>query len=187
MDWRAALREDLARLMPGEYMTKITLTLFRLSQGVADPSFGPLRHVLGPLVRVAKFVWVELLMSGQLPRTTEIGPGLRLPHGGRGVMIHPNVRIGRNATIFEWATIGVVEQLDEHSNARHEFLVLPVVGDDVYIGCGAGIFGPVHIGDRSRIGTGAIVFRDVPADSTVLPAKPTIVTRPSPADRPGNR
>lgn len=128
----------------------------------------------------AKFVWVEFLMSAQLPRATQIGPGLRIPHGGRGVMIHPHTRIGRNATIFEWASIGVIEQLDDRGQALAAELVPPVIGDDVYIGCGASIFGPVHIGDRSRIGIGAVVFRDVPPDSTVLPAAAKVVRRAAP-------
>jgi serine acetyltransferase len=170
VDWRSALREDLARLASrGELLSIVTLTLFRLNQGVSDRRFGSLRFLLLPFVRVAKFVWVEFLMSAQLPRATQIGPGLRIPHGGRGVMIHPHTRIGRNATIFEWASIGVIEQLDDRGKALAAELVPPVIGDDVYIGCGASIFGPVHIGDRSRIGIGAVVFRDVPADSTVSP------------------
>lgn len=178
MDWRSALREDLARLAPrGEYLSVVTLTLFRLNQGVSDRQFGPLRFLLLPFVRAAKFVWVEFMMSAQLPRGTEIGPGLRLPHGGRGVMIHPHARIGRNATIFEWASIGVIEKLDDSGRALPAELVPPVIGDDVYIGCGASIFGPVRIGDRSRIGIGAVVFRDLPPDSTVLPAPARVVTR----------
>lgn len=181
MDWLTALRADLARLVPGEYLSIITLTLFRLNQGVSEPQFGPLRFLLGPFVRAAKFFWVEFMMSAQLPRTAEIGPGLRLPHGGRGVMIHPYARIGRDATIFEWASIGAIEQLDERGNASYEFLALPVIGDGVYIGCGAGIFGPVHVGDRSRIGVGAVVVRDVPPDATVLPPPVRVITRPAAA------
>ncbi|MFN8036718.1 MAG: hypothetical protein U0V73_12360 [Acidimicrobiia bacterium] len=184
MNWREALRADLARLVHGEYMSRITLTLFRLSQGLSDPSFGPWRHVLRPLVTVAKFVWVDLLMGATLGRTTEIGPGLRLPHGGRGVMIHPYVRIGSNATIFEWVSIGAIEEIDDRGNANYDFIDLPVIGDDVYIGFRAAIFGSVHVGDRSRIGIGATVVRDVPADSTVLPAVSRVVKRPdAPAER----
>jgi serine acetyltransferase len=178
MDWRAVLREDLARLAPGEHMSKVTLTLFRLSQGLADPGFGPLRHLLGPLVFLAKFVWVELLMGATLQRQTQIGPGLRLPHGGRGVMIHPYARIGRNATIFEWVSVGAIEELDDRGNASYEFLQLPVIGDDVYIGYRAAIFGPVHVGDRSRIGIGAVVLKDVPPGSTVMPTPSRVITRP---------
>lgn len=95
-------------------------------------------------------------------------------------MIHPFARIGRNATIFEWVSIGAIEELDDLGNASYEFLHLPVIGDDVYIGYGAAIFGPVHIGDRSRIGIGAVVLRDVPPDSTVLPTPSRVITRANP-------
>ncbi len=158
-------------------MSVVTLTLFRLSQGLSDPASGPSRHLLLPLVLLAKFVWVDLLMSAQLPRSLQVGPGLRLPHGGRGVCIHPFARIGRDATIFEWVSVGAIEEIDERGRALPAELVLPEIGDEVYIGTGASVFGPVKIGDRARIGIGAVVFRDVPPDATVLPAPARVVVR----------
>ena len=180
MEWRSALRADLARHGRGEYLSIVTLTLVRLGQGVSEPGFGPLRYVVAPLVKIAKIVWIELLMSAQIPRATVIGPGLRLPHGGRGVMIHPETTIGSNCTIFEWSGIGAIEVLDDHNREQYAASGVPNIGDDVYIGCGALIFGDIHVGDRSRIGVGAVVIRDVPADATVLPVPGKILRRNGP-------
>jgi serine O-acetyltransferase len=182
MDWRKTLREDLDRMGPGEHMSVITLTLFRLSQGLADPAFGPLRHVLRYPVLLARFLWIDLLMAAQLHPRTEVGPGLRLPHGGRGVCIHPYARVGRNATIFQAVGIGAIEEIDDRGRAKAILLEVPTIGDDVYIGHGANIFGPVTIGDRARIGIGAVVFRDVPADASVLPAPARIMVRKASPD-----
>ncbi len=101
--------------------------------------------------------------------------------------IHPFVRIGRNATIFQSVGIGAIEDIDERGRARPVALEVPTIGDDVYIGHGAYIFGPVHIGDRARIGIAAVVFRDVPADASVLPAPARIVVRTPAADLEGDR
>jgi serine O-acetyltransferase len=50
----------------------------------------------------------------------------------------------------------------------------PSLGDNVFIGCGAKIIGPVTIGNGARVGANAVVVHDVPADTTVvgIPAKP---------------
>ncbi len=182
MEWRAALRADLARHTRRDYLSIATLTLVRLSQGVDEPGFGWSRHVIAPLVKVAKFVWIELFMSAQIPRATVIGPGLRLPHGGRGVMIHPETTIGSNCTIFEWVGIGAIEVLDDENREQYAASGVPSIGDNVYIGCGALIFGDIHVGDRSRVGVGAVVIRDVPPDSTVLPVPGKILRRNGRAD-----
>jgi serine O-acetyltransferase len=49
----------------------------------------------------------------------------------------------------------------------------PVIGDDVFIGAGARILGPVKVGDRARIAANSLVVNDVPADATAIgvPAK----------------
>ena len=177
MNWRSALKADLARHSRRDVLSIVTLTLIRLNQGVSDPSFGPSRFIVGPFVKLAKFVWCELCMSAQFPTSTEIGPGLRLPHGGRGVMIYPLTKIGSNCTIFQWATIGAIEVIDDDNFEQWEWAAFPTIGDNVYIGCGAQIFGNVHVGDRARIGFGAVVVKDVPADATVKPVPGEMVLR----------
>lgn len=103
----------------------------------------------------------------QIGPNVEIGPGLMLPHGY--VVIDGFVRIGRNCQINPWVTIGL-------NNSRRLLFTVkgPTIGDNVYIGTGAKVLGPVIIGDNARIGANAVVLHDVPPDTTVVgvPARP---------------
>ncbi|MFW9846755.1 MAG: serine O-acetyltransferase, partial [Candidatus Thorarchaeota archaeon] len=104
----------------------------------------------------------------------EIHPGARIgsdffiDHGG-GVVIGETAEIGNNVTIFQGVTLGGVSMTREK---RH-----PTVGNDVVIGSGAQILGPVKIGNRVRIGANAVVTEDIPDDSVVVGVPGRIVAR----------
>lgn len=51
----------------------------------------------------------------------------------------------------------------------------PVIGDNVYIGPGAKIFGGIHVGNNVNIGANCVVFQDVPDNATVVLQKPRII------------
>ena len=53
----------------------------------------------------------------------------------------------------------------------------PTIGDNVYIGPGAKIFGAIHIGNNVRIGANCVVFEDVPDNATVVLPKPRIIIK----------
>jgi serine O-acetyltransferase len=99
-------------------------------------------------------------------RGAEFGPGLVFIHS-HGVVINGAVHAGRNLRIEHQVTIGAEKGKS------------PCLGDDVFIGCGAKVIGPVTIGDGARVGANAVVVHDVPAQSTVvgIPAKPVERTR----------
>lgn len=80
-----------------------------------------------------------------------------LPHGIKGIIIHPTAKIGRNVTILHQVTIGV---RDVNESA--------VIGDNVFIGAGAKILGNIKIGNGAKIGANAVVIKDVPANATVV-------------------
>lgn len=80
-------------------------------------------------------------------------------------MINSNAQVGRNCRLHPGVTIG-----DSKGFA-------PVIGDEVFIGPGAGVYGNVSIGDRVHIAPGATVWTDVPDDTIVLPASPTFRVR----------
>ncbi|MFN8036719.1 MAG: hypothetical protein U0V73_12365 [Acidimicrobiia bacterium] len=176
MDRRAIIREDLGRNVR---LGKLTVLLFRLRQFARSPDRGLLLAILSPLVEVAAFLWIDLLMGASLPPSVECGPGLRLQHGGRGVTLHETARLGRNVTLFQRAGMGLIEPLDDDNESVQETRA-PVLEDYVYVGHGAAIFGPITVGERTRIGAGAVVLRDVPAGSTVLPTPARVVTRVAP-------
>ncbi|MFN8037002.1 MAG: serine acetyltransferase [Acidimicrobiia bacterium] len=177
MDWRAALHDDVVR---NGSIGRVTVVLFRLNQltRLSQLRRGPKRYLalllLMPLIRVCKYVWVDLLMGAELPRELDCGPGLRLPHGGRGVIVHRSTRLGRDVTLFQGVNLGISEAFDADGVAIPDLGDGPVLGDGVYVGRGASVFGPVKIGARSRIGAMAVVLDDVEADTTVvgIPARP---------------
>lgn len=94
--------------------------------------------------------------------------GLRLPHGGNGIVIHPNVTIGEYATIFHQVTIG---NKDTPTNSYGS----PVIGDKLFIGSGAKVLGEVRLANNVVIGANSVVLMNVPSNSTVVGAPARIV------------
>lgn len=109
---------------------------------------------------------VALLLQGRALRgsgaeispNAEIGPGLCLMHSA-GIVIGPEVRIGRGLRIYQGVTLG-----DGRIPGQ------PAVGDHVTIGAGASVLGGVSVGDRVIIGANALVTRDLPDDAVALAA-----------------
>lgn len=97
-----------------------------------------------------------------------IGPGLMMTHGN--VVMDGRITIGRNCQINPWVTIGL-------SNSRKLGFSIdgPTIGNDVHIGTGAKVLGPVTVGDHARIGANAVVVHDVPANVTVVGAPAHVV------------
>lgn len=89
-----------------------------------------------------------------------IGAGLRLPHP-YNIIVSDHSRIGAGCTIFHNVTLGSDEREPIEKSA-------PVLGDRVYVGAGAVLIGPIHIGDDAKIGAGAVVTKDVPAGATAI-------------------
>jgi serine O-acetyltransferase len=100
----------------------------------------------------------------------EIGPGLVLYHP-TGVVIGPYCRVGARATIMHGVTLGSDEVTVGAENAGS-----PVVGDDVFIGPGAAVFGPVTLGDRVHVGANSVVTSSF-GDDVVIAGAPARVVR----------
>ena len=94
-----------------------------------------------------------------------IGEGLRVYHP-HDIVIGKNVRIGKNATIFNGVTLGartlIVEDDYKEQDSRY-----PIIGDNVTIFPGAKILGPVTIGDNCIVGANSVVNKSFPANSII--------------------
>ena len=93
-----------------------------------------------------------------------IGSGLFIDHG-MGVVIGETTEIGNNCTLYQGVTLGGT---GKDIGKRH-----PTLGDNVLVGAGARVLGPVNIGNGAKIASGAVVLKDVPENSTAvgIPAK----------------
>ena len=93
-----------------------------------------------------------------------IGKGLFIDHG-MGVVIGETAEIGDNCTIYQGVTLGGT---GKDVGKRH-----PTLGDNVMVGAGAKVLGPVKVGSGSKIAANAVVLREVPENSTAvgIPAK----------------
>jgi serine O-acetyltransferase len=101
------------------------------------------------------------LFQVQIGNEVRIGPGLMITHGQ--VVIDGRTTIGARCQINPWVTIGL-----SNSKLLGFSIEGPRIGDDVHIGTGAKLIGPITVGDRVRIGANAVVVRDVPSDVTVV-------------------
>lgn len=88
-----------------------------------------------------------------------IGKGLFIDHG-MGVVIGETAEIGDNVLIYHGVTLGGT---GKDTGKRH-----PTVGNNVVIGCGAKVLGPINIGDNAKIGANSVVLKDVPDNSTTV-------------------
>jgi serine O-acetyltransferase len=101
-----------------------------------------------------------------------IGENFFIDHG-MGVVIGETASIGNNVTIYHGVTLGGVSSKAEK---RH-----PQIGDNVIIGSGAQLLGAINVGHGARIGSNAVVVKDVPAKATMVGVPARNVAR---ADKP---
>jgi serine O-acetyltransferase len=99
-----------------------------------------------------------------------IGQNFFIDHGF--TVIGETVHIGDNVTIYQCVTLGGTNPTNGVGGKRH-----PTIGDNVIIGSGAQVIGPITVGPRARIGANAVVTDDVPEGATMigLKARSTLV------------
>ena len=96
-----------------------------------------------------------------------IGANLFIDHGA-GVVIGETAEIGDNVTIYHGVTLGGT---GKSHGKRH-----PTIGDNVLLGAGVKVLGPIVIGEGTRVGANSTVLNDLPAHSTAV-GSPAVVVR----------
>lgn len=142
-----AAKADL--IVNKRFLDRASVMVFRVNQAAHRGSF---RLGKRAAAKAIDSLWLQWVVGADLPGRAACGRGLRLPHGARGVTIHPNVDIGENCTIYHRVTIG--------GYSSDKFNV-PTLGDGVYVGVGASILGRVKVGRGTRVGAGAILVGDI--------------------------
>jgi serine O-acetyltransferase len=95
----------------------------------------------------------------------KLGRRLVIDHG-MGVVIGETAEVGDDCYFYHQVTLGVARTM---GGKRH-----PTIGNNVIIGAGAKVLGPITVGDNARVGSNAVVVEAVPSDTTVvgIPARP---------------
>lgn len=110
------------------------------------------------------FLWLRRLKvkyGFDISYRTQIGKGFYIGHSGN-IVIHGDTVIGENCNISQGITIGV-------SNYGKKMGV-PTIGNNVFIGPNAGVFGKITIGNNVTIGANTVVTDDIPDNKTVTPS-----------------
>ena len=139
------------------------------------PSFKVMLHyrLAHKLYLSGHYFWARYISQRGVRKTgIEIHPGAQIGKGffidhGNGVIIGETTIIGDNVTMYQGVTLGGTGK--EHGK-RH-----PTIGNNVLIGAGAKILGPVYIGDNSRIAAGSVVLQNLPANGTAAGVPANVV------------
>lgn len=111
-----------------------------------------------PILPKCIYFFIRIFCSCVLPPTAKLVRNVAFPYQGLGVVIHRRAVIGNNVMILPGVTIG----------GRSELLDVPVIEDDVVIGSGAKVLGPVRIGRGAKIGANAVVLNNIPPYSVAV-------------------
>ena len=136
-------------------------------------------HRIANFFSVAKFDLIARIVSQfsrfltgiEIHPGAKIGKNLFIDHG-MGVVIGETSDIGDNVTIYHMATLGgiapSINSNDQRNIKRH-----PTIEDEVVIGSGAQVLGPVTVGRCAKIGANAVITKDVPEKAVMvgIPAK----------------
>jgi serine O-acetyltransferase len=112
-----------------------------------------------PLVPRSLSMLTRALTGIEIHPAARIGQGLFIDHGA-GVVIGETAEIGNDVTLYQGVTLGGTGFA---TGKRH-----PTVQDNVTIGSGAKLLGPITIGHGAKIGANSVVITDVPPNSTVV-------------------
>ena len=157
------LKYDIENVMKNDPAARTKLEVLLLYQSIHVLIFYRIAH---GLYKIKLFFLARLVSQlGRFFTGIEIHPGAKIGKGlfidhGMGVVIGETAEIGDNVTIYHGVTLGGT---GKDKGKRH-----PTVGNNVIIGCGAKILGPISIGDGAKIGANSVVLKAVPKGKTVV-------------------
>jgi serine O-acetyltransferase len=159
------VREDLAAALARDPAARSVgwaemLLTYRGVQALLLHRVSHALHSAGVPVLPRLLSFVTTAVTGvEIHPAARIGRGLFIDHGV-GVVIGETAEVGEDVTIYQGVTLGGTGFA---RGKRH-----PTVGDEVMIGAGAALLGPIVVGERAKIGANSVVIHDVPPNSTVV-------------------
>src|SRR5215469_8216287 len=173
-----SIREDIAAVFERDPAARSYLEVLLCYPGLHALWFHRINHWLWShsLRLAARWLsqWARLFTGIEIHPAAQIGHRLFVDHG-MGVVIGETSTIGDDVTLYQGVVLGGIS-LDE--GKRH-----PTLGNNVVCGSGAKILGPVTIGDGARIGSNAVVLKDVPAGATMVGVPARQVVRATKKER----
>lgn len=157
------LKYDIENVMKNDPAARTKLEVLLLYQSIHVLIFYRIAH---GLYKIKLFFLARLVSQlGRFFTGIEIHPGAKIGKGlfidhGMGVVIGETAEIGDNVTIYHGVTLGGT---GKDKGKRH-----PTIGNNVIIGCGAKILGPISIGDGAKIGANSVVLKNVPKGKTAV-------------------
>ena len=164
------MNEYLQSIIDRDPAAKSKLSLILTYPGVKAIFF----HKIANFFAKAKFDLVARVIS-QLSRfltgieihpKAQIGKNLFIDHG-MGVVIGETSEIGDNVTIYHMVTLGGISP-SINSDSQRQIKRHPTLMDNVVVGSGAQILGPVVIGKNAKIGANAVITKDVPNNAVMI-------------------
>ena len=158
-----SLNELLGAYQKRDPAARSKLEIFLLYQGVhavIDHRIANFfyRHKMKFLARVVS-QWSRFWTGIEIHPGATIGKRLVIDHG-MGIVIGETAEIGDDCLIYQGVTLGGTGVMQ---GKRH-----PTLGNNVMIGSGAKVLGPIKIGDNARVAANSVVLREVPENSTVV-------------------
>jgi serine O-acetyltransferase len=169
------MSDFLQSIIDRDPAAKSKLSLILTCPGVKAVFF----HRLANFFSTAKFEIIARMISQfsrfltgiEIHPKAKIGKNLFIDHG-MGVVIGETSEIGENVTIYHMVTLGGIAP-SINSNGQRNVKRHPTIEDDVVIGSGAQVLGPVRVGRCAKIGANAVITKDVPEKAVMvgIPAK----------------
>lgn len=154
----ASLGDELKSILPRDPAARSRLEVAMTYAGFHAVLLHRLAHALWnmKLKFIARLIAAisRLLTGVEIHPAAVIGEYCFIDHGA-GVVIGETAVIGNRVTLYQGVTLG---GMSSDKVKRH-----PTIGDDVVVGAGAKLLGPITIGNGARIGANAVVLKDVPA------------------------
>ena len=169
------MNEYLQSIIDRDPAAKSKISLILTYPGVKAIFF----HKVANFFATAKFYLVARIISQfsrfltgiEIHPKAKIGKNLFIDHG-MGVVIGETSEIGDNVTIYHMVTLGGISP-SINSDSQRQIKRHPTLMNNVVIGSGAQILGPVIVGENAKVGANAVVTKDVPNNAVMIgiPAK----------------
>lgn len=161
------IRHDLATYK-GDWAAQgfWVMLIYRFGRWRYSIRFTPVRKLFSLLYKIL-FKCIQIITGIELPCEVKVGNNFRIDHFG-DIIISGYAAFGDNCIIRNGVTVGL-KNIEEP--------IAPLIGNNVNIGAGAKVLGPITIGDNVEIGANAVVIQSIPSNSIAVGIPARIVPK----------